>query len=115
MGHLSTRSRAHCAELIETFQIATPVAAINTSVNQQGINMTKPKKLVVTQLPTAYYQVFNNLAEYFELTTSQFLISLLLGNGLIKGGVENFLPCQEAEDEWVSLLIKRQFELANFN
>lgn len=75
--------------------------------------MMKPKKLVITELPQQHYEAFNQLASYFHLTILKFLISLMLQNGLISGGLENFMPDQDAEVEWQDQLIQRQFQWAN--
>ncbi|RLA18112.1 MAG: hypothetical protein DRQ62_14155 [Gammaproteobacteria bacterium] len=75
--------------------------------------MTKPKKLVITELPSLYHEVFNQMAEFLQLTKSQFLVNLMVQSGLVEGGVENFIPDQTAKSEWADQLIERQFAWIN--
>jgi len=99
--------------MIGIFQNAAPVTAINTNVKQQGIKMKKLKKLVITDLQPEYFQVFDAIAEVLQLTRSQFLVSLMVQNGVIPGGLECIVPDLEYQAEWREQLIQRQFQWAN--
>ena len=75
--------------------------------------MKKLKKLVITDLQPEYFQVFDAIAEVLQLTRSQFLVSLMVQNGVIPGGLECIIPDPEFQHEWKEQLIKRQFQWAN--
>ena len=75
--------------------------------------MKKPKKLVISDLLPQYFNVFDAVAEGLELTRSQFLVALMVQNGVIQGGLEHVIPDPDHQSEWVEKLVARQFAWAN--
>jgi hypothetical protein len=75
--------------------------------------MKKPKKLVISDLQPEYFEVFDSVAEGLNLTRSDFLIALMVQNGVIQGGMECVIPDPEYQAEWRDQLVQRQFQWAN--
>jgi len=75
--------------------------------------MSKPKNLYISGMPTEYRELFDNLCDLMELSRSEFLMLLMVGNGVASGGIQSVIPNAEAQAEWRSLIITRVFEFAN--
>ena len=75
--------------------------------------MKKPKKLVISDLEPEYFNVFDAVAESLQLTRSQFLVSLMVQDGVIQGGLECIIPDPDHQEEWRDQLVLRQFQWAN--
>lgn len=75
--------------------------------------MKKPKRLVISDLKPEYLKVFDAVAEGLDLSRSDFLISLMVQNGVIQGGLERVISDPDHQSEWVENLIARQFAWAN--
>jgi len=75
------------------------------------INSTK---LVVTDISPIHRQAFLNMADTLELTRGQLLTLLLVGADLVKGGLDQIIPSEDAQSEWRDLMERRVFELAHY-
>ena len=75
--------------------------------------MKKPKKLVISDLEPEYFNVFDAVAAGLQLTRSQFLVTLMVQNGVLQGGLECVIPDPEYQAEWRDQLVQRQFQWAN--
>ena len=65
-----------------------------------GATITKPKKLVITDLPEDHHQTFLNVADALELTRGQLLSLLMAAAQIIDGGLGASIPDRDAQDEW---------------
>ncbi len=74
--------------------------------------MSKPKKLYVSDLPTEYRELFDNLCSLMELTRSELLMLLMVGSGVAGGGVQAVIPDAGTRAEWRSMVVERVFEFA---
>ena len=63
-------------------------------------------------MPTEYRELFDNLCDLMELTRSELLMLLMVGNGVASGGIQTVIPDAEARAEWRSMVIERVFEFA---
>jgi hypothetical protein len=53
--------------------------------------MKKRKNLVIAGLEPEYFHAFDSVAEGLDLTRSEFLIALMVQNGVIPGGLEHVM------------------------
>ena len=75
--------------------------------------MQKPKKLYISDMPTEYRELFDNICNLMELTRSELLMLLMVGNGIASGGIQTVIPDAEARAEWHSMIVERAFDFAN--